>query len=140
MKTLLSFLLLSLLSINAFAESLVVGAGQKMTITAARQSLTLDSLVMEDNSTIDFAPDVSHWEVFAREASFGNNTTINGRGHDGVNGQDGKANYAVLAPRLKINDIKSRALIIHVGGDNYSDDPALLGGGGARIACGAIKG
>jgi Cu-Zn family superoxide dismutase len=57
-----------------------------------------------------------------------------------VVGQDGKANYAVLAPRLKISDIKSRALIIHVGGDNYSDDPALLGGGGARIACGAIKG
>jgi Cu-Zn family superoxide dismutase len=57
-----------------------------------------------------------------------------------VVGQDGKANYAVLAPRLKISDIKSRALIIHVGGDNYSDEPALLGGGGARIACGVIKG
>lgn len=54
-------------------------------------------------------------------------------------GQDGKANYAVLAPRLKISDIKSRALIIHEGGDNYSDDPTPLGGGGARIACGIIK-
>jgi Cu-Zn family superoxide dismutase len=68
-----------------------------------------------------------------------------GDGHLGdlpalVVGQDGKANYAVLAPRLKISDIKSRALIIHVGSDNYSDDPALLGGGGVRIACGAIKG
>jgi len=57
-----------------------------------------------------------------------------------VVGQDGKANYAVLAPRLKISDIKSRALIIHGGGDNYSDDPTLLGGGGVRIACGVIKG
>jgi len=68
-----------------------------------------------------------------------------GDGHLGdlpalVVGQDGKANYAVLAPRLKLSDIKSRALIIHVGGDNYSDDPALLGGGGTRIACGVIKG
>jgi Cu-Zn family superoxide dismutase len=68
-----------------------------------------------------------------------------GDGHLGdlpalVVGQDGKANYAVLAPRLKISDIKSRALIIHEGGDNYSDDPTLLGGGGARIACGVIKG
>jgi Cu-Zn family superoxide dismutase len=68
-----------------------------------------------------------------------------GNGHLGdlpalVVGQDGKANYAVLAPRLKISDIKSRALIIHVGGDNYSDDPSPLGGGGARIACGVIKG
>lgn len=57
-----------------------------------------------------------------------------------VAGPDGKANYAVLAPRLKISDVKSHALIIHEGGDNYSDDPALLGGGGARIACGVIKG
>jgi Cu-Zn family superoxide dismutase len=68
-----------------------------------------------------------------------------GDGHLGdlpalVVGQDGKANYAVLAPRLKITDIKSRALVIHGGGDNYSDDPAPLGGGGARIACGVIKG
>ena len=68
-----------------------------------------------------------------------------GDGHLGdlpalVVGQDGKANYAVLAPRLKISDIKSRALIIHVSGDNYSDDPAPLGGGGGRIACGIIKG
>jgi Cu-Zn family superoxide dismutase len=54
--------------------------------------------------------------------------------------QDGKAVYAVLAPRLKLSDVKSRALIIHAGGDNYSDNPAPLGGGGARIACGLVKG
>jgi Cu-Zn family superoxide dismutase len=28
--------------------------------------------------------------------------------------------------------------MIHEGGDNYSDEPAPLGGGGARIACGVI--
>jgi putative ABC transport system substrate-binding protein len=28
---------------------------------------------------------------------------------------------------------------IHAGGDNYSDQPAPLGGGGARIACGVAK-
>ena len=66
-------------------------------------------------------------------------------GHTGdlpglVVGQDGKANYAVMAPKLKISDVKSRALVIHAGGDNYSDNPAPLGGGGARIACGVIKG
>jgi Cu-Zn family superoxide dismutase len=68
-----------------------------------------------------------------------------GDGHLGdlpalIAGQDGKANYAVLAPRLKLSDLKSRALIIHAGGDNYSDAPAPLGGGGVRIACGVIKG
>jgi Cu-Zn family superoxide dismutase len=28
--------------------------------------------------------------------------------------------------------------MIHEGGDNYSDQPKPLGGGGARIACGVI--
>lgn len=44
----------------------------------------------------------------------------------------------VLAPRLKMADVKGRALIIHAGGDNYADQPAPLGGGGARLACGRI--
>ena len=29
--------------------------------------------------------------------------------------------------------------MIHAGGDNYSDQPQPLGGGGARIACGVIN-
>ena len=40
---------------------------------------------------------------------------------------------------LTTADIKGRSLMIHAGGDNYSDQPAPLGGGGARIACGVIK-
>jgi Cu-Zn family superoxide dismutase len=67
-----------------------------------------------------------------------------GSGHLGdlpalVVGADGKAVDSVLAPRLKMDDVKGRALIIHAGGDNYSDDPEPLGGGKARIACGVIK-
>jgi Cu-Zn family superoxide dismutase len=52
---------------------------------------------------------------------------------------DGTATLHVLAPRLKVRDVKNRALMIHAGGDNYSDQPAALGGGGARIACGVAK-
>ena len=52
---------------------------------------------------------------------------------------DGKATLPVLAPRLKTSDLKGHALMIHEGGDNYSDQPKPLGGGGARIACGAVK-
>jgi Cu-Zn family superoxide dismutase len=52
---------------------------------------------------------------------------------------DGKATLPVLAPRLKVSDIKGRSLMIHAGGDNYSDQPAPLGGGGARVACGVVK-
>ena len=52
----------------------------------------------------------------------------------------GNADYAVLAPRLKsLQDVQGHALMVHVGGDNYSDNPEVLGGGGARMACGVIK-
>ena len=51
----------------------------------------------------------------------------------------GNAMTAVIAPQLKLADVKGRAIMIHAGGDNYSDQPAPLGGGGARIACGVIK-
>jgi len=52
---------------------------------------------------------------------------------------DGKASLPVLAPRLKVADIKGRSLMIHAGSDNYADTPAPLGGGGARAACGVVK-
>lgn len=52
---------------------------------------------------------------------------------------DGIAQHPVLAPKLKLSDLKSKALVIHAGGDNYSDKPAALGGGGGRVACGVIK-
>ena len=50
----------------------------------------------------------------------------------------GTANNPVLAPRLKLADIAGKSLMIHAGGDNHSDSPAALGGGGMRIACGVI--
>ena len=51
----------------------------------------------------------------------------------------GFATTPVLAPRLKLADIQGRAIMIHAGGDNYSDSPEPLGGGGDRVACGVIK-
>ena len=54
-------------------------------------------------------------------------------------GEDGKAGMLVLAPRLKTANLKGHAFVIHAGGDNYSDQPQPLGGGGARIACGVIQ-
>jgi Cu-Zn family superoxide dismutase len=52
---------------------------------------------------------------------------------------EGNANTPMLAPRLKENDLKGRSLMVHMHGDNFSDDPAPLGGGGARMACGVVK-
>ena len=53
--------------------------------------------------------------------------------------EKGDASNPVLAPRLKMSDVKGKALMVHAGGDNHADHPAPLGGGGARMACGVIK-
>ena len=52
---------------------------------------------------------------------------------------NGNASQPVLAPRLKISDLKGRSLMVHVGGDNHADHPAPLGGGGARMVCGVSQ-
>lgn len=48
---------------------------------------------------------------------------------------NGQVKIPVLAPRLKLSDIRGRSIIIHAGADNYSDKPKSLGGGGPRVAC-----
>ncbi len=51
----------------------------------------------------------------------------------------GKATHVVVAPHLTVDEAPGHAIVIYAGGDNYSDTPAPLGGGGARIACGVVK-
>jgi Cu-Zn family superoxide dismutase len=51
---------------------------------------------------------------------------------------NGNSTNPVLAPRLKLSEVHKLALMIHTGGDNHSDHPMPLGGGGGRIACGVI--
>lgn len=53
--------------------------------------------------------------------------------------KDGKATLPTLAPRFTLEEMKGHSLMIHAGGDNYSDKPEKLGGGGERIACGLIQ-
>ena len=76
-------------------------------------------------------------------AKTGRHEGPNGQGHLGdlpalQVGADGKASEPVVAPRLKVADLKGRSLMIHAGGDNHADHPAPLGGGGARLACGVV--
>jgi Cu-Zn family superoxide dismutase len=53
---------------------------------------------------------------------------------------NGTATQTLTAPRIKSTDtLKGHALIIHIGGDNYSDSPSLLGGGAGRFACGLVE-
>jgi Cu-Zn family superoxide dismutase len=75
-------------------------------------------------------------------AKSGKHAGPQGHGHVGdlpklvVEGDIAKA--SLTAPNVKVADVIGRALMIHAGGDNYTDEPAL-GGGGARVACGVIQ-
>lgn len=51
----------------------------------------------------------------------------------------GAANTPVTTPRLSLDQVIGQAIIIHLHGDNFSDDPKPLGGGGARFACALLK-
>lgn len=53
---------------------------------------------------------------------------------------NGAATTPVLAPRLtQLSQLKNHSLMIHVHGDNYSDKPEKLGGGGKRMVCGVME-
>ena len=64
-----------------------------------------------------------------------------GSGHKGdlpvLNAGEKGINQTVTAPQLKLADVRGRALMIHEGGDNYTDTPEN-GGGAGRIACGVV--
>lgn len=80
-----------------------------------------------------------HWDPDQSDAHLG----PYGKGHKGdlpalYVTADGKATYPVLAPRLKAAELGGHALMLHAGGDNHSDHPAKLGGGGGRMACGVL--
>jgi Cu-Zn family superoxide dismutase len=67
-----------------------------------------------------------------------------GGGHKGdlpklVVSDKGEATQKIELTGMTLNDLEGKALMIHAGGDNYSDAPKPLGGGGERIACGVVK-
>lgn len=77
----------------------------------------------------------SHWDPLKTNTHEG----PYGQGHRGdlpvlIVNSAGQADIPVLAPRLKTQDLKGHALIIHAGGDNYHDTPPM-GGGAARMGC-----
>lgn len=82
-----------------------------------------------------------HWDPDQAKAHLG----PEGAGHRGdlpamFVQADGTAKGAVVAPRIAdAGQLRGKALMIHAGGDNYSDQPQPLGGGGARIACGVVE-
>lgn len=64
-----------------------------------------------------------------------------GAGHKGdlpaLNATAKGIKQTATAERLKLSDVRGRSLMIHAGGDNYTDSPEN-GGGAGRIACGVV--
>jgi Cu-Zn family superoxide dismutase len=52
---------------------------------------------------------------------------------------NGAAAQPVTAKQLTLGNLRSKSLMIHQGGDNFSDQPKPNGGGGTRIACGVVQ-
>jgi superoxide dismutase, Cu-Zn family len=92
----------------------------------------------------ELAAALSAGDHYDPEATQQHDSPLNNKGHKGdlpvlVADASGLANTPVQAARLSMDDLENRTLIVHVGGDNYSDSPEPLGGGGARFACGLIS-
>lgn len=49
------------------------------------------------------------------------------------------AEHPVFKIKMRLQDLRGRALILHHGADNYKDEPAPSGGGGSAAACGLIN-
>ena len=67
-----------------------------------------------------------------------------GGGHEGdlpklVVSDKGEAKDKLEVKGMKLADLQGKSLMIHAGGDNYSDTPKPNGGGGDRIVCGVVK-
>lgn len=82
-----------------------------------------------------------HWDPEATKAHKG----PGGGGHKGdlpklLVPEGGKVKAKLPVAGLTLADLAGKSLMIHAGGDNYSDTPKALGGGGDRIVCGVIPG
>lgn len=67
-----------------------------------------------------------------------------GEGHMGdlpklIADENGNVTANVYIKKLLLVHFRAKSLVIHAGGDNYSDTPKPSGGGGDRIACGVIR-
>jgi Cu-Zn family superoxide dismutase len=131
----------------------ITGAPDGVTFTPRLEGLPPGShgFHVHEKASCDPAMDPKTGKVMPAQAAGGHLDPEKTRRHEGPGGNghlgdlpalsvDGTGNAAspVVAPRLKISDLLGHALIIHAGGDSYSDSPKELGGGGARIACGVI--
>lgn len=93
----------------------------------------------KDGKTVPGQAAGPHWDPDAAKAHKG----PGGGGHKGdlpklVVPEKGKLKVKIPVSGLTLADVAGKSLMVHAGGDNYSDTPKPLGGGGDRIVCGVI--
>lgn len=70
-------------------STFLVKTGETRTVANNERRLLVDKFIMEDNSTIVLADDISLWEVTALDLQFGKGCKIIGDGASGSNGDHG---------------------------------------------------
>jgi len=97
----------------------------------------------------DCGPGMKDGKMSAGEAAGPHYDPEGKKSHRGPSGDGHKGDLPMLSlddkgtaktvnvENLKMSDISGKAIVIHAGGDNYTDQPEN-GGGGARIACGVV--
>jgi Cu-Zn family superoxide dismutase len=145
---------------NRITDQGISGSAGKITLTETKHGLLIMPLLkglkpgihgLHVHEKADCGPGLKDGKVKAGMAAGGHFDPAGTGKHEGPYGEGhlgdlpalfvdngGKAaNIPLLAPRLKLADVKGRSLMVHQGGDTYSEKPEL-GGGGARSACGVI--
>lgn len=77
-------------------------------------------------------------------AASGHHAGPEGMGHAGdlpylIADEEGVVDAHFVVTGIGVDEIAGRAIVIHDNGDNYSDSPKPLGGGGGRYGCGILE-
>lgn len=80
---------LTLVAVNASANSVTVPPAGEWLVGSEQADLTLTRLELGDGAVVRFAPGVKHWRLVATEALIGKGVFIDGRGEVGAAGEAG---------------------------------------------------
>ena len=112
-----------------------IKTGETRTITKENQQMLVERFIMEDRSKIDFAPDVSSWELNATVAEFHGVSTIDaGRGGEKATISEDGADGVDLKLRLGIARLDT-VVVDRSGGDGGDGRDGEQGSTGREASC-----
>ena len=115
-----SILFLATVSSLAHAEDLVIGNGQTYVINENQRQLHLQKFIVGDKAVIQFADNVTYWDMSADDVEIGQEVVIDGRGKAGATGA------TVAVSSVRADDCKN-------GASGTSGAPGAAGANGVDI-------